>query len=710
MYELAALSPSLDVDTSQSATATTFAVRGIFTSSQNFGLEPSVGLYVDGVYRARQGSMINNMVDVAMVEVLRGPQGTLFGRNTPAGAVTITSVAPDHEGRGYLQAELGDYNLWNISGAKSVSLIEDELAMRVTGFWMERDGTVDVVGQSVREDDVLNDRDRKGARVQFDYTPSDSLGVKLIADYAELNETCCGVGAWINNVEGAGGIAGTDSRIEDLGGTLLLGENFYDRKVAFSKLPVSKNEDKGVTLQVDWELDSLDLASITSYREFNSTDSVDADFLDVDSLERVDRANQDQFSQELRISASNEDFSNVAGLYYYRLNLDSDTITSVGPDAAALLGLGAITPEPFPPGAFSYNVAEQAHRAYAAFGQFDYNLSESLILTAGLRWTYEEKDLKNTFTEEGASSTPLPTEPGWGLWLFDPTAPRPDVDEDIDDDQLTGTVKLSWSPSDEMLWYISYGTGYKAGGINTDRINVSFPSIFDAETSESFEVGLKAEFPEESLRVNVALHKTDTDDLQASSFQGTSFLLINAGTAETYGGEIDVWWVPVEDTTLTLAYAYNHGEYKDFSPAPCWIGTPFQTGQPDPGDNGDGTCDRSGGDISSNPENAFTITANQDFRLNDSVSAFAYAEYIWKDSRMTDVNNDPLKRDGAYFNLNLRAGVRFEDPDMQITAWGRNVTDEEWTNTIADAVAQDGRFVAFYSEPFTFGISLRKDF
>jgi len=710
MYELATLSPSLSVDTSQSAVATTFAIRGIFTSSLNFALEPSVGLYVDRVYRSRQGSMINNLVDIAMAEVLRGPQGALFGRNTPAGAVLISSVRPDHEGSGFLEAEAGDYDLLNISGARSVSLIQDELAMRFTGFWMERDGTVDAVGQNVQQDEALNDRDRYGGRFQTEYTPADDLSVVFTADYSEIDEICCATGVWKNNVVGAGGVPGTDSRIEGLGGTLLLGADFYDREVATSSLPQSRNEDKGVSLQIDWEHDDYLLTSITAYREHNSNDNVDADFIDVDSLHRIDDANQDQFSQELQISAEGETFDYLAGLYYYRQNLDSHSDTIPGEDAAGLLGLGNITPEPFPVGSNALNVAEQEHESYAIYGQVDYNLSDSLVLTAGLRWTFEDKDLTSTFSENGASSTPLPTEPGWGFWLFDPLRPRPDAEEKMDDDRVTGSLKLSWFMNDTTMFYASYGTGYKSGGLNTDRISPALPLTFEPEESDSYELGVKADFPEQSLRVNVALHRTDTDDLQTVSFQGTAIVLVNAGTAETYGGELDIQWLPADKTTLTLAYAYNHGEYSDFTPAPCWVGTPFHTGEPDPGDNGDGTCDRSGGDISSNAENAVSATANQDFDVAEGITAFAYGEYAWKDGRMTDVNNDPGKRDGSFFTLNLRAGLYFEDYRTRVTLWGRNVTDEEYTNTIADAVAQAGRFIAFYPEPFTWGVNIRRDF
>jgi outer membrane receptor protein involved in Fe transport len=707
MFDLQANAPSLIVGQTQNSSTTTFSIRGIFTSSQNFGLEPSVGLYVDGVYRARQSSMINNLVDIASVEVLRGPQGTLFGRNTPAGAIQLNTVGADFEGSGFLEATAGDYDLYSASGAKSLTLIENVLAVRATGFVMNRDGYVDIVNG---DDDAINDRDRWGARFQALYTPNDSLTFRFIGDYSEVNETCCAVGSWKNNFFPQDGAtspeSGTDATAVALGSTVVDQRDFYDYKVAVSRKPVSENEDKGVSLKIDWETDNFLVTSITSYREYDSFDDVDILFTDLDTAYQQNDASQDQFTQELRITSESEKLSYVAGLYYYTQNLDNDRATTVGGDLSALLGLPA---NAFVDGGGSYDVNEQEHESYAAFGQADYNLTDSLVLTAGLRWTYEDKDMSNSYTDDA----PVPFSPfedNWGFYGFAALTPYPDVKEDFDDDQVTGTVKLSWFMNNDIMFYGSYGTGYKSGGINTDRIPPEFDVLFDAEESESFEVGMKAEFPDQALRVNVALHMTDTDDLQTISFQGGGFILENAGTAETYGGEADISWLPTDSTTLTLGYAYNHAEYEDFQGFLCWTGTPWHTGQPDPGQNEDGSCDRSGGDLSGNPENVVIVTANQDFNLTDGLTGFIYGEYIFSDERMTDVNNDPEKYDDSYSTVNLRAGLIFEQWDAQLTVWGRNVTDEDSTNTIADATAQTGRFIAYYNEPATWGVTLRKDF
>jgi iron complex outermembrane recepter protein len=723
MIDLASNAPSLIVDEVQSSNAPAFGIRGVFTSSQNFGLESSVGLYVDGVYRARQGSMINNMTDIAAVEVLRGPQGTLFGRNTPAGAISIYSVEADHEGTGFLEASYGEHDLLSASGAKSFSAIDDVLAFRATGFIMERDGMFDDVNLG---DEKVNDRDRWGARLQALYTPTDDLSVKIIADYSELDEVCCATGIWKNNfvADDVPGKTGTDRRIAELGGTVLRGEDFYDKDVSSSFLPESSNEDKGLSVQIDWHTDNFLLTSITAYRDFEATDWVDADFADIDALTRLNEQSQNSFSQELRISHEYENFNYVAGLYYFQQDLDSESDLKVGDDFTYMIQdlspFLLLIPGAFPGGTGALNVAEQEHESYAIFGQMDYHLSDAWVLTAGLRWTNEDKDLVNTFTEDASSCNPLECgliglTPGWGFWQFPPLAPRDDVDETIDDDQITGTVKLSWFFNDRTMFYASYGTGYKSGGVNVDRIPESLDVVFDAETSASYEIGMKSEFPEQALRVNLALHATDTDDLQTISFQGTGFALANAGVAETYGAELEVFWFPTDTLDVTVGYAYNHGEYADFEEGGCWVGTPWHTGEPDPGDPDPGSgednpCDRSGGAISSNPENVLVLTGNQRFSLSDRLSGFVYGEYIYTDSRMTDVNNDPVKEDGSYQLFNLRAGLLYEPWDAELVLWGRNLFDEEYVTTIADKTAQDGNFVAYPTPSTTWGITARKNF
>ena len=309
MYDLQTNVPGLGAFQSQSATNSSFSIRGVGTSSQNFGLESSVGLYVDGVYRARQNSMINNLVDVAAVEVLRGPQGTLFGKNTPSGAILISTVAPSHGGGdGFVEATVGNYGLVNLSGAMSVSAIDDVLAFRATGFSSNRDGTISDVNLG---EDTLNDRDRFGGRLQALYTPNEDMSLRIIADYAEIDEICCGAPVQLSNFEAneIPGKFGTDAAIDQLGGTRFSGgEAFYDREVAVSFLPVATMKDRGISAEFDWNLDeNYTFVSISAYRAFDSYDNIDSDFTDADLFGTSNDSQQNSFSQEFRLDYTSEE-------------------------------------------------------------------------------------------------------------------------------------------------------------------------------------------------------------------------------------------------------------------------------------------------------------------------------------------------------------------------------------------------------------------
>jgi len=212
--------------------------------------------------------------------------------------------------------------------------------------------------------------------------------------------------------------------------------------------------------------------------------------------------------------------------------------------------------------------------------------------------------------------------------------------------------------------------------------------------------------------LNVALHKTDIEDLQISAFAGGGFVLQNAGEIETWGGEVEVTWFPTDSLTVTGAYAKTVGEYKDFENGPCWDAAPFHTGQPDPGDasNGENTtaCNRSGDDLNHNPD-FLLLTANQAFVVTDRISGFFLIEYNHVGEAEVP-SNDPFLRAPSYELLNLRLGFRFDESDVAITLWGRNVLDEEYRMAGFVPVGADGKVVATPREPATYGITLRKNF
>ncbi|MGY8898743.1 MAG: TonB-dependent receptor [Paraglaciecola sp.] len=801
IFDVAGLVPASSAFQTQNVTNTSFSIRGIGTSSQNFGLDPSVGLYVDGIYRARQSAMVNNLVDIEAIEVLRGPQGTLFGKNTPSGAILIRTVAPSHQNSNdFIEGTIGNYGLVNYSAAASFSAIDNVLAFRATGFGSQRDGFVSDVNNA---SDVLNDRDRWGARLQALYTPSDDISLRIIADYSEIDEICCAAPTQVSNAQ-ANGIAGkfgTDSLLSQppFNATIFDDSDFFANRVALSFLPESKVEDSGISAELNWDIDDqVSFVSISAYRRFDSFDNIDSDFTDAHLFGTQNDAEQQSFSQEIRLDYSGDNMSAILGAYYFRQDLDldyslytgeqfndffllgfgqgafNDLLAGIDVLSVATNGLVAPSAAPAPASSSFDHYAKQEHESYAIFGQVDYQLTQKVTLTAGLRYTDESKDLSTVFTESLPNSAEFPTfftsvgdptnpaslVPGTLLygagvagnvlagiqantiditsasgqaalaalapfqrlgWGFNPlgaiTAARSNISDDLDDDQVTGTIKLSYTPDRHTLFYASYGTGYKSGGTNTDRIADGFDPVFGAEKSKAVEIGLKKDFPAQDLRINIAAHSTQVDDIQENTFIGTGFNLQNAGDYQTSGVELELKWLPTETIEVDFVYARVNAEYDNFMRGNCWIAYTWHTGINDPGqqssdpDAPNPYCDRSGGRPAGEPEDFAMLKVKKDFTISDNVDAYLVAEYSYTGDIVLDASNDPYAVQDHYNLLNLRFFMNFASYDMDVIFWGRNVLDEEYINHVNfNTPLQEGKMNAYVSDPATFGITVRKRF
>ena len=800
MVDLQQSVPGLIVGGSQTTTTTNFSIRGIGSTSNNFGVESSVGLYVDGVYRARQSSLINELVDVQAVEVLRGPQGTLFGKNTASGAINVRTVAPSTDGNdAFLEVTAGDYGLARVAGATNI-VLSDNLAFRGTVFTSQRDGYVQddnfrgfISTAPGPVEDLYNDRDRVGLRMQLAYDNGDDFNARVIADYAEIDEVCCIGTTNVDSLFSRGGLAagqfipGIDAILMSMGGTVYTDQSYPvplpanviqadwgDYRTSTNFAPISQNEDRGISVELNKTLDNgITLSSVTAYRAFDTYDSIDADFTDVSIAERTNEAEQQSVSQELRLAGEFGEGSNwVVGGYYFGQDIKSNTITIAGTELQTFVDLGQaalgqptlsdltngvtaisqglagvgipfpVGAQGFPPGAFANDDVLQEHSGYAVFGQVDWSLSDAFTLSLGARYTDESKDIDAIYTQTNPGTmmpdttaigtsiflfqqwvgggmvgappdlTPLlavaePNE-GWAAWTLAPFSPRPDVRESLDDDQITGTAKLSWFMNDNMMAYASYSTGFKSGGTNTDRIWFFLPQLFAAETSKSAEIGLKGDIGDR-FRFTAALYQTDFEDFQANSFTGTGFNLQNAGDLEVKGVEIEWTWQPLDNTAVSGYYAHNEGEFNSFELGTCWRSAPFH-GIPDPGLNtGTGTCSRSGEPIPYNPEDRFNLGVTQTFAMGNN-DLFLRAEYAWASEQLTDGDNDPLTKQDDFGILNVRLGFNIDSINSTVTLWGRNVTDERYYGGSFDPPLLDtGRTNSYPSEPATYGITFRKN-
>ena len=799
VFDLQQNVPGLIIGQSQTATTTNFSIRGVGTTSNNFGLESSVGLYVDGVYRSRQSSLINELIDVEAVEVLRGPQGTLFGKNTPSGAIQVRTVRPSQDLDAFIDVTAGDYSLARISAAANVPLTEN-LAFRGTIFSSHRDGYVD---DALLGKELYNDRDRQGVRLQLGLNEAgDDFNMRLIVDYSEIDEVCC-VG--VSRVDGIyahsnvpaspfdiatsagsdyvlatfGGTIFTDFPYPDavlnapflpnptvpgfpaLAGSIVTGVGFDDYIVAYNQPPQSENEDSGISLEINKNFaNGLTFTSISAFRFFDTFDLIDADFTNVDILERINRAEVDSVSQEIRLAGEFGNNSNfVVGAYYFGQELKSFTDTNGGIllepyviaveervqlaigglNALSAATMGAIPPAaaPVPPGTFASDTVVQDQKGWAVFGQVDFSLGDNVIVTLGGRYTDEEKDIDAKYVQnasgprpdfaaiglnlflasQGQAFDPTPlfaiAQPndGWATYLYQPLGPRPDLTATLSDDQVTGTAKLSWFPSETSMLYLSYATGFKSGGTNADRIDPSFSQVFAAETSESIEVGFKGDVG--PVRLALAYYQTDYDDFQVNSFTGTSFNVQNAGQIETDGFEVEALWRPFDTFQAQLIYTHTEGTYKSFERGTAWDANVFHTQTADPNCEGDldaSICPRTGGPISYSPEDRAFVALTKDFIVSNDTSMFIRGEYSYASEQFTDGDLDPLTRQDAFDIVNLRIGLNFDAANSTLTLWGRNITDERYYVGSFDAPLQAGRMNSYPAEPATYGITYRKAF
>ncbi|OUU79758.1 MAG: hypothetical protein CBC38_04625 [Gammaproteobacteria bacterium TMED78] len=432
VYDLQLSAPSLIISGNQSSSTGNFTIRGVGTGAQNFGLESSVGLYVDGVYRSRQSSMINELVDIEAVEVLRGPQGTLFGKNSSSGAVLLRTVAPSHEQNGFMQLSFGDYNLQTLSGAFNASL-SDNVASRTTYFGTARDGWGKVTNQ---QGEFVSDRGRSGIRQQFLYTPTDSLSVRTILDHSSIEENCCAVVGLVDSLKaqnrtaaGGAAIPGTDAIVKALGGLVFETGTASNLEMGFDQLPKSIAIDRGISIEVINEMDYHTFTSLSGYREFTTNDTFDVDFTSANIANRTYGAKQSSFAQEFRLASNRDDgFNYILGAYFSDQTFNSEDYlsqgTGIGPytkgvspdvlgaliagvspgvlgfaNAAYSLSLPTSLAAHMVPGNVIQDFAYQDHRNHAIFAKIDLDLSDEITFNFGIRNTTEHKSMISEFSE-----------------------------------------------------------------------------------------------------------------------------------------------------------------------------------------------------------------------------------------------------------------------------------------------------------------------
>ncbi len=531
IQNLTSVAPSFSTSQAQTASGTVvLRIRGVGTTSNNIGFESAVGVFIDGAYQSRPGVALGEFVDVERVEVLRGPQGTLFGRNTSAGALNVVNVRPNlDEFEGFVNATYGNFNHQNLQGAINIPLAEGKLAARVTGAIRKRDGIIDLLDAAGNAIGDSNDIDQYMLRGQIGFEGDTGVKGRVILDYSESDASCCAAveilrasietgGAFSAVGLGArGGMSAPLVAVDPLDNDTA--EDAVDNRIGTASFrPNPSSEQAGITAEVEFPVsDFADLIYIGSYREYDATENYDSDFsgLDVFDVAPSDTS-INTLTQEIRLQgdAFNDRLSWLVGAYYSEEDIQSEQNFVLGEDFDTLVGAlfgGAAGPAPlalFTGGAnaadnFANNFFTQDSESWSVFTHNTFDLTDALSLTVGLRYSDESKT--GSFTQPSANNDvcsaiisnvvlgnpppgaapapPLGTALGNGLFgtgCFAFTAPAnlPTVafgvptpqtfSEDFNDDELIYTGKIGYEVTPDISTYASFTHGYKSGGFNLD--------------------------------------------------------------------------------------------------------------------------------------------------------------------------------------------------------------------------------------------------
>lgn len=688
----------------------TITVRGIGTNAggTNDGLEQGVGLYIDGVYRPRTGSVITDLIDIDSIQLLRGPQGTLFGKNTVAGAVDIKTREPSFEPEASAELTYGNRNYFR--GYVSLdSKINDDLAFRVSYLRTQRDGlTYNTV---YRKD--WDGLDNHSARFDLLYKPTTNFRFRFTADYSiqkgDLGfQTIAGVLPTVlaNGTE----VRGFYRRAADVGYTPIAIDPFA-RKVDIDSSQYDKMPSWGVQGRADWDAGPVTLTSLTAYRNWKWLPNYDGDQMGANVVtESIVTTHQQQFSQEVRAASSgSHTIDYTGGLYFFWQKADDVSLTSYGRDASGWLTVAntptasaaSALPSAALNGLSAYAHIVPATYSYAGYGQATWNIAPTLRLTGGLRYTYEHKTgLYDAYV--GGTAAPLSS--------FAPAlqasiaarraalAPTGNYTAQKNTSNVSGTAILAYDLSPNLHSYASYSRGYKSPGINLVAPASGVDIFVRPEKVDDYEIGLKSRLLGGKLELNVALFWTDDNNYQASFVNTTVTPVVayitNVGKLRSRGVEVDARANPIDGLSLGFAGSWNEAKYVRYTSAQA----PYLTSYL-------GTVDLSGRPASGAPK--WSLSGNAEYvRHAGAVDLYAGANASYRSGFYAAVNLDPFSRIAGYALVGLHAGVRHPDARWDISVWVRNLADKNYYNTKA-VVSQFGLVQSALGEPRTFGLTVR---
>ncbi|BFM16919.1 TonB-dependent receptor [Maricurvus nonylphenolicus] len=726
--------PSVNLNAAQNKVSNSpIRIRGIGTNGTNAAYEGAVGVYVDGVYRSRSGMVLATFNDIGGVEILRGPQGTLFGKNTSAGAMILKSTAPTQDFEAGGEVTLGNHDKQKASFFVN-GAVTDTLALRASIMSDKRDGFID---NPLSGEDQLN-TDLYSVKLQALWEPTDETSVHIIADYSKSDETCCyGMATRIDSPDPATNVLDAYyTGLAAANGAPYYSDDQFDRNNYTNTDGTDESVDKGISVTVTHDLtDSLTLKSITSYREYdNEQENGDADFSPIDILGTASKYEFDTFSQEFNLNGEFElgdvPVEYVAGAFYSNEDMIKRDQSFTRSQAADnfLLGLFGGNPANLPPGLTTANLgsnsglpgadteAELENDVWALYGHFTFTLSDNLNLVTGIRYSEEEKtvDFDNLHgtTEEYFDYL---RQNDAGIMTIGASSASPDYKASIDDEEWTYTASLQYFPTEDIQLYATYSKGFKAGGISLNNdgagqlidintyadwlangadynatplvLSEAVDPTYAPEYVDAYEVGMKTTFHEGRGRLNAAVFYSDYQDIQVSAFTGTDFITTNADTAKSQGIEVEVDYALTENLRADVAITYlddtSYGEVEEL---------PYLT-------------DR---DQAFAPEFAGAMNLSYMNSISNTLEGYANLNVSYMGEHY--ISNDIDFRE-EYTLVGGAVGIRTQDGVWDVSLFCRNCFDKEYyTNGFEAPFQWHSPQMGNQGAPRTYGITASANF
>lgn len=673
-----------------------YYIRGVGNTNDSAGSDPAVANFIDDVYIGRTGGTSTDLFDLERVEVVRGPHGTLFGKNVVGGAVSVYTRKPSHDFESKVGLTVGNYNQYMVRGLIN-GRMTDNLAGKFTFSRQKRDGYVD----NVVDNGVYHDANNFSARGQMLYTPSDDVEVLMGLDYSkdDLAGNCRNVNNLSDNDPfGLAAIFYAPVIAQTTGGDI--------RKCASSAPAGQKREVSGGLLRVDWSMEASTFTSITAYRQADYSWSVDLAGLPwgVTTFNLIDAAEEDsnQFSQEFRLaSAGGERFDWLVGAFYMKESVDraENFVGAFGPPFAAQ-GFFLLD------GDIVY-AQDNTTKSYALFGKLDWHISDALTLSVGGRYAKDKKSIQQTLLNQENPALDvgfltlighpdpqvvlgIPANGPGGLIGYLTTGNSAllsmpfSVPASDSWSEFLPSADIHWRFSDNNMLYFSYAEGYKSGAFQSQT---PFPDQavvpLEPENVKNYEIGLKSEFLNQRLRLNVAAFQMDYTNLQV--FQLVGSLLVGGNAEATSRGiEVDGAALLTENWVLGFTYGYLDAEYDTYIL---------------PGIN-----DFSGNRLPRSSEHSGSVNTTYTIGLSGGSAIDLSAVYSAQGDFFFDPANSASQLEGGFGVFDASATWRSQDDKWVVSLWGRNLTDEEYrTHSIVSNIAGS---VDLWNLPRTYGMTL----